>query len=411
MTRAREDDLSLQLSNLRELRDTALGQLDVDTLLEELLDLVRELLHADTAAVLLMDRSGQQLEARVARGIEEEVRQGVRIALGAGFAGTIAATRGPVRLDHVDHTTVANPLLWERGIKVMLGVPLLSGDRLLGVLHVGRLVERAFDDDDVEALEAAAVRIAAAIETRQSAVERAAATTLERSLLPTRLPDCDGLEFATRYVPAADLGVGGDWYDLFTLPSGCLWVVAGDVAGHGLESAVVMGRIRSALRAYTMLDAPPEEVLRLVDLKVSHFEIGTIATVVCAVSEPPYDSLVLASAGHPPPVLAVPGEAPRLVELRSAPPLGAALGTRAVPHHVEFPRGAAAVFYTDGLIERRGESIDVGLERLRQAVTPGHPERVAADVMRSLVGTSTTPDDVALVIVRRTPTSEGDPHS
>src|SRR4029453_11280278 len=100
-----------------------------------LLARVQEILDADTAAVLLVDPTSRQLVARSARGTEEEVRQGVEIPLGHGFAGRIAATRGPIALDRVDATTVSNPILWEKGIKVMLGVPLLSSDGLLGGLH------------------------------------------------------------------------------------------------------------------------------------------------------------------------------------------------------------------------------------------------------------------------------------
>ena len=172
----------------------------------------------------------------------------------------------------------------------------------------GGLEHRPFNDQDVELLQVVADRVAGATQTRTLAIERAAAGLLERSLLPERLPTCPGLELAARYVPAEGQAIGGDWYDVFTLPSGQLWIVVGDVAGHGIQASVVMGRIRSALRAYSLLDLPPEEVLRLVDRKVDHFEIGTIATVACAVTDSPYDTMTVALAGHPPPVVAAPGE-------------------------------------------------------------------------------------------------------
>jgi len=122
------------------LTDIKLTSLDLDNLLEELLARVRDIIAVDTAAVLLLERGADGLVARTACGIEAEVRQGVRVPIGIGFAGRIAATRQAVRLDRVDSTTVSNPILWEKGIKTMLGVPLLSGEELLGVLHVGRLV-------------------------------------------------------------------------------------------------------------------------------------------------------------------------------------------------------------------------------------------------------------------------------
>ena len=189
----------------------------------------------------------------------------------------------------------------------MLGVPLLTGGDVLGVLHVGRLDGKPFDERDSELLQLVGERVVGAIEARQLAVERAAAVLLERSLLPTVVPDCPGLAFASRYVASDDRSVGGDWFDMFTLPSGDLWVVVGDVAGHGLSAAVVMGRIRSTLHSYALLGGEPHTVLELTARKIEHFELDALATVVCAVSAPPYDVFRIALAGHPPPVIAAPG--------------------------------------------------------------------------------------------------------
>jgi phosphoserine phosphatase RsbU/P len=407
-----DDALALRLENLEALTDIKLTRLDVDDLLVELLGRVREILDVDTAAVLMLDADSEVLVARAACGIEDEVRQGVRIPLGTGFAGRIAATKEPVGLDHVDATTVANPLLWEKGIKVMLGVPLMSGDDVLGVLHVGRLSNRSFGDEDINLLQVAADRIAGATQTRALAIERAATRLLERSLLPARLPSCPGLGFATRYVPAEERTVGGDWYDLFVLPSGQLWIVIGDVAGHGVRAAVLMERIRSALRAYALLHASPADVLDLVDRKVHQFEMGTYATVACDVSSPPYETLTIALAGHLPPVVAVPGQPATFPNVETSPPIGAThrspgasptVAASARPTTtITLAPGTVAAFYTDGLIERRGESIDVGLERLRDVTSPGAPERVAADIMRHLVGNTIATDDIALVVMGRT---------
>ena len=394
-----------RLEHLEALTDSTLTRLDVDELLVELLGRIREILDGDTAAVLTVRAGSEELEATAAVGLEEEVRQGVRIPVGSGFAGRIAATKQPVRLDHVDATTVANPILWEKGIQTMLGVPLLSGGDVLGVLHVGRLDDRPFTNSDVELLQIVADRVVGAVQGRRFALEQAATDILERSLLPATLPNCPGLEFATRYVPAAARTVGGDWYDVFTMPSGQLWIVVGDVAGHGLEAAVVMGRIRSALRAYTMLELPPEEVLDLVDRKVNHFEIGTIATVVCAVSTPPYDTLRIALAGHPPPVVAAPGIPASFVEGPPTPPIGTYVDVRRRATTITLAPASVVVFYTDGLIERRGESLDDGLDRLRNAIVPGQPNVVAREIMRRLIGARIVEDDIAVVVVRHNPTA------
>jgi serine phosphatase RsbU (regulator of sigma subunit) len=402
LLRAHDLEVADTLAHLQALTDSTLTQLDVDDLLVELLARVREILDADTAAVLTLEEGSTELIARAAYGIEEEVRQGVRVPIGAGFAGRIAATRSAVRLDHVDETTVTNPVLWQKGIRVMAGVPLLSGDTVLGVLHIGRLRQCPFDEHDVELLQIAADRIAGAIQARQLAIERAATGLLERSLLPSTLPSCRGLEFATRYVPAAADHVGGDWYDLFKLPSGQLCIVVGDVAGHGLRAAVVMGRIRSALRAYALIDGRPERVLDLVDRKVDHFEIGTIATVACAISDPPYDSMQVAVAGHLPPVVASPGKPASLVEVPVSPPIGTSSADPRLSATINLEPETVVAFYTDGLVERRDESIDVGLDRLVDAVTPGPPHRVASDIMRVLIGGTPSRDDIALVVTRRT---------
>jgi hypothetical protein len=398
------EDVSVadRLANLQALTDSTLTRLDVDDLLVELLARVREILEVDTAAVLILDEQAGALVARAACGIEEEVRQGVHVPVGSGFAGRIAATKRAVRLNRVDSTTVSNPLLWERGIKTMLGVPLVRDDNVLGVLHVGRVIERPFTDDDIELLLVVGDRVTAAFETREHALELAAAALLERGLRPARLPRPPGLELAARYIPAEDRSVGGDWYDLFTSPSGALWVVVGDVAGHGLEAAVVMGRVRSALRAYSLIEPSPERVLDLVDRKVTHFEIGTMATVACAVLDPPYDTMTVAVAGHPPPVIAVPGMPALLAEVEVSPPIGTSWGPPRRSTTITLAPDTVIAFYTDGLIERRGESLDVGLDRLRNATTPGPPDRVTRDIIRQLLRGVVAADDIALVVLHRT---------
>jgi GAF domain-containing protein len=202
---------SEQLRKLLAVTDSTLARLDVEDLLFELLERVRSVLDADTAAVLLRDGGSDELVARAARGLEEEVRQGVRVPIGTGFAGSIAKRKCPVVLDRVDSTTVANPILWEKGIRKMLGVPLLNGEDVFGVLHVGRFDDRPFTGNDAELLQVAAERVAGATHARQLAIESAAAALLERSLQPSRLPRLPGVQLSARYVPAESRLVGGDW--------------------------------------------------------------------------------------------------------------------------------------------------------------------------------------------------------
>jgi signal transduction histidine kinase len=170
-----------QLGRLQELTDAALGHLELEQLLSALLARTKTLLDVDTCAILLLDHETNDLVARAAVGIEEEVEQGVRIPLGKGFAGRVASERHAVVLPDVDHADVLNPLLHEKGIKSLLGVPLLVHGDVVGVLHVGSLVPRDFAPYELELLQLAADRAAIAIEhARVFEAERAARTKLER---------------------------------------------------------------------------------------------------------------------------------------------------------------------------------------------------------------------------------------
>jgi len=153
-----------RLRRLQSLTDAALAHLELEQLLGALLERTREMLSVDTCAVLLLDEQAGELVTRAAVGLEEKVEQGVRIPLGQGFAGRVAAQREPVILDDVDHAHVLNPLLHQKGIKSMLGVPLLVGGEAIGVLHVGTLVHRHFTEADTELLQLVAERVALAIE-------------------------------------------------------------------------------------------------------------------------------------------------------------------------------------------------------------------------------------------------------
>jgi sigma-B regulation protein RsbU (phosphoserine phosphatase) len=389
-----------RLRDIQSITDAALSRLDDRELLAELLDRTREVLQADTAAVLLLDFSSGELIATAAAGLEEEVRQGVRIPVGRGFAGRIAAEHRPVILDRVDHTTVLNPILWAKGIQSMMGVPMVAGGRVIGVLHVGSLTPRRFTADDVELLQLAAGRAAAAVQSMTAQADRAAVTALQRSLVPSALPAVAGAEMAARYVPGSG-AVGGDWYDVFTLPAGQLCVTVGDVAGSGLTAAVIMGRMRSALRAYALETADPAEVLSRLDRKMQHFEPDALATVLYAVIEPELDQMHVTLAGHLPPVIARPGQPAELADVPPGAMIGMAPGLRRPVTTVPVPPGALLCFYTDGLVERPGEVIDEGLERLCRAVTAQPPEAACAAVMGALVGSEPVRDDIALLMIRR----------
>jgi sigma-B regulation protein RsbU (phosphoserine phosphatase) len=397
-----------RLRRIEAVTDATLSRLDVVELLDELLERVRDVMGVDTAAILLLEPHARQLVATAAKGLEEEVRSGLRIPVGSGFAGTVAARREPVVLEDVRPQDVVNPLLIEKGVRSLLGVPLIAADTVIGVLHVGTLTRRRFTDEDVHLLQLVADRATIATQARLSRVDRTAALALQRSLLPTTLPEVGGIDLAARYVPGHDAGVGGDWYDVFVLPSGWLGVVVGDVSGHGLRAAVVMGRLRSALRAYALECDDPADALTRLDRKIRHFEADSLATALYAMISPDGSRVVVSLAGHLPPLLATPDGQVQPVTVPADHPLGFAGGTARRSTALAFPAGGVLVCYTDGLVERRGEVIDVGVQRLIEAVRPDGAEAVCAAIMAQVSGIRAD-DDIALLAIHRAGAAPGSP--
>jgi serine phosphatase RsbU (regulator of sigma subunit) len=387
------------LRGVEAVTDTALAHLDVEALIDVLLLRIRDQLAVDTATVLLIDSSGQELVATASVGLEAEVAQGVHLPVGRGYAGKIAASGKPLQLAKLEPSNILAELLVERGVCSVLGVPLITAGRVLGVLHVGTLRPRQFTDEETKVLEIAAERMAMATQVRMAQLDRATALALQRSLLPARHIALPSLQVAARYVPGARESVGGDWYDGFMLPSGHVGVVIGDVAGHGLHAAVVMGRIRSALRAYALESHDPADVLSRLDHKMSVFEVGAMATVIYAVIATTRDRVQVSVAGHPPPITALPGQPAKTLWIDPDLPLGVRAGSPRRVTETPLPRGASLVLYTDGLIERPGETWDTGIERLRTTVNAGTAETVCARVMSAMIGDKPPTDDVALLAI------------
>jgi signal transduction histidine kinase len=174
---------AIALRKLQSVTDAALAHLPLDELLEELLVRIRDALEADTCAVLMLDETGTELVARAAKGLEEEVERGVRIPVGQGFAGRIAAERRPVFIADVNHAIVVNPILREKGIKSMLGAPLIVEQRIIGVVHVGALSLRDFSRDDVDLLQIVADRVALAIDRATAYEELLRLTKLQQDFV------------------------------------------------------------------------------------------------------------------------------------------------------------------------------------------------------------------------------------
>jgi phosphoserine phosphatase RsbU/P len=391
-----------KIRDIQSITDAALSALDPQRLLAALCERVRAALQADTAAVLLLDRKAGQLVATAASGLEEEVRQGVRIPLGIGFAGRIAAQGRPVILPQVDRSNVINPILVDKGIRSLMGAPLLADGIVVGVLHVGTLSPRAFTSADTDLLQLAADQAALVVQALTARLDSAAAAALQRSLLPAALPAIDGLDMAARFVPGSG-AVGGDWYDVFRLPSGSICAVIGDVTGTGLNAAVIMGRMRSSLRSYALETDDPADVLDRLNRKMHHFEPDAMATVLCAMISPGLDQVRMSCAGHLPPLLAEPGRPTQPVGVVADLPIGLSSPAPRRVSTASLPPGAALCLYTDGLVERRDRPIDEGISRLCAAAAAVAPEDACVSAMGAMSGYIPHADDVALLILRRRP--------
>jgi phosphoserine phosphatase RsbU/P len=205
------------------------------------------------------------------------------------------------------------------------------------------------------------------------------------------------LQLASRYVPGDQGAVSGDWYDAFYLPGGEMAVVIGDAMGHGLRAAVVMGRLRSTLRAYAIESTDPADVLTRLDRKLQHFEPNELATVLYGIFDKSLATLRFASAGHAMPLLAAPDRPARTVDFPADPPLGAPPPTRRNTRMLAFPAGSLLLCFTDGLVERRDIPLDHQMDRLYAATTAGPPEKVCSAVVNALLGDVPPQDDVAVL--------------
>ena len=235
----------------------------------------------------------------------------------------------------------------------------------------------------------------------QTDLQRETALALQRAILgPSRLPP----GFAARYEPASrPLEVGGDWYDLVELPDGRIGIVVGDCVGHGLEAATVMGQLRSACRALLLQDASPAQTLSAMDRFAALIPGAFCSTVFCGILDQDEGRLTYSSAGHPPGILAHPDGRAELLRGGRSFPLAVLSGARRTEATCSLPRRSALLLYTDGLVERRGVSIDTGMARAGAALAQGQDlgvEDLASQVMSGMAPPGGYEDDVALVLFR-----------
>ncbi|MFE9780624.1 SpoIIE family protein phosphatase [Streptomyces sp. NPDC005775] len=297
----------------------------------------------------------------------------------------------------------------EYGFHSLLSVPLHARGVILGMANFWRARNQApFDAEDLSFAEELVARAAVSVDNaRRYTREHEMAVTLQRSLLPSGLPEQNALDVAYRYLPA-QAGVGGDWFDVIPLSGARVALVVGDVVGHGLHAAATMGRLRTTVHNFSTLDLPPDELLGHLDELVARMdqdeEAGggaiTGATCLYAIYDAVSGRCSVARAGHPGPALVLPDGTVEFPEIPAGLPLGiGGMPFEATELHV--PEGSRLVLYTDGLVERRDRDIDDGLEELRNALAgrDRSPEETCEDVLEAMLP-NRPGDDVALLVAR-----------
>ncbi|GAC1324971.1 MAG: hypothetical protein NVSMB25_23000 [Thermoleophilaceae bacterium] len=407
--RAEAEAVADTIQKIQRVSDAALEHLALDDLLHELVVHISDIVEVDSATIFLLGENDDHLIVGATHGLGVDAAEGVQVPVGESFAGRVAAQRETTMIDDARLNGV-DPLLKEKGVRALLGVPLVVEGRVSGVIQVGTLTARRFSKEDESLLGLIADRAALAIEhARLYARELGIVETLQRSLLPERLPKVPGLVTAARYMPGGTgADVGGDWYDAIALDGGRLGLAMGDVVGHGIGAAALMGQLRNALRAYAFDGNSPSAVVEKLDRLMQNLEAGRMATLLYMVIEPDLGSVSFASAGHLPPLVLAPDGKATYLEGGRTLPLGVMPSADYPEASAAIDPGSTLVLYTDGLVEERGVSIDVGLEALKGAVSAGpeEPAELCDHIVRTLLANRAATDDIAVLALRTVPLSQ-----
>jgi PAS domain S-box-containing protein len=403
---------------LTDLGDTLSGSLELDETARIVADRVVPVF-ADAALVALARPDGQ-LRCAAVRHVDAAREETYRERATAAVADLDEAApltrafgaRQPVLIEDLtaemngqgrpDRATLSPTLPVDA--QSTIAVPFLGADTVHGVLLLAFAgSDRHYGASDLALAQDIARRSSVALE-RANAYdqERRLAETLQRSLLPDALPDVPGMAFCARYLPGSEVDVGGDWYDVIPLHDGKYGVAIGDVAGHGVHAATVMGQLRHALRAFAADGYEPAAALQRLNRFVFDQGPADMATLCYGVLNPRRGTLDYAAAGHPPPLLIPADGAPRFAEGLPAPPIGADPHSWYTSTELRLDPGTTLLFFTDGLVERRGESLDVGLARLADHATFTSPvlDEACDDLLLRLLEGERPSDDVALLSFR-----------
>lgn len=289
--------------------------------------------------------------------------------------------------------------------------PLRGRRRVIGAAVFLRRPDRpAFEADDL--LVAAQLATHSALGIDKAVLygrEAYIADELQRTMLPETLPRPTGVRLASRYLPAAETArVGGDWYDAIPLPGSRVALVVGDVMGHSMTSAAIMGQLRTTAQTLAGLDLPPQEVLHHLDEQAQRLGSDRMATCLYAVYDPVSHRITIANAGHPPPVLLHLGGRAEVLRVPPGAPIGVG-GVDFEAVELDAPAGATLLLYTDGLVESRLRDVWTGIEQLRERLAataqltgPDHPPPLEAlcDEVLDMLGPGDRDDDIALLAAR-----------
>jgi PAS domain S-box-containing protein len=403
--RAEAEAVAVTIGKLQQVTEAALEHLEPAELMGLVVERIREAFRADMARILLIEP-----------GREDELAVGAAAGFGSGgksatvpigdVLSQVVGEGRPVILDGLRGDAGLDPMLAAAGPRALMASPLTVKGRMAGVVEIGTRKERRFTPEEESLLVLMADRAGLAIEHAR-AYEREVGTVemLQRSLLPEKLPKLPGVRLAARYEPGgAGVNVGGDWYDAIPLEDGRVGLAMGDVVGHGLEAASLMGQLRHAARAYALEGHSPPGVLDRLDRLVRSLPGAQMATLLYLVVDSDLRTVRFASAGHVPPLVVSPDGDARFLEGAPNPPLGVFDSSGHEELTASLEPGSTIVLYTDGLVEQRGVSIDAGLEALRQAARhPGDPVELCDHLVDSMLAIHPPHDDIAVLALQALP--------
>jgi len=406
---------ALRTARLQQATSMLAEALTVEQVVEVITEVGRTAIGALRSAVALLDSGGARL-----RVVNDDLRNapdsaGGELTLQSPSVMTKAiATRRPVlvedpedlRRQFEDELEIDPDRVAASDERSWVGLALLTAGAPLGALRFSFGRPRKITEEERVFLEALAGQCALAVE-RAAMYERehTTAETLQRSLLPDKLPSVPGLLMAARYLPVTrNMEIGGDWYDAFRLADQRLGVAVGDVMGKGLTAAAGMGRVRNALRALALTDPRPAAVLGGLDrLFTATEEEEQVTTVAYLVIDPETGDGVLGNAGHLPALVLEAGCAPRFDQVEAGTPLGWASPRK--QHAFNLRPGSTAVFYSDGLVENRNRGLDAGLEELAAVAARAdegllaRPERLLEYLVEHMLAGHDQDDDVTVLVM------------